>query len=64
VSDVYLKINSLIRRLQALAQLERQWYDEVEKIRTGEFDLKDVFFQVGSFKFFVLTKRIFSIKYS
>ena len=45
VSEVYMKISSLIRRLQVLANLESQWRDEVSKIRQGDIEIKDVFFQ-------------------
>jgi hypothetical protein len=45
VSEVYLKISSLIRRLQVLANLESQWRDEVSKMRQGDIEIKDVFFQ-------------------
>ena len=44
ITAVHFKICSLIRRLQVLANLEQQWSDEVEKMREGEIDAKDVFF--------------------
>ena len=45
VSEVYMKISSLIRRLQVLANLEMQWSEEVARMRQGEIEVKDVFFQ-------------------
>jgi E3 ubiquitin-protein ligase HECTD4 len=46
VTEVYLKINSLIRRLQVLANLESQWKEEVSKMKVGDdVEVKDVFFQ-------------------
>ena len=45
VTEVYLKINSLIRRLQVLANLESQWKEEVSKMKIGDVELKEVFFQ-------------------
>ena len=45
VSEVYLKISSLIRRLQVLANHETQWSEEVTRMRLGEVEVKDVFFQ-------------------
>ena len=42
--DVYLKISSLIRRLQAIAELEKRWQNEVFNLREEVISLKDVFF--------------------
>ena len=46
VTEVYLKICSLVRRLQVLANLESQWRDEVERMREGDLEeARDIFFQ-------------------
>ena len=42
--DVYLKISSLIRRLQGIAELEQKWCNEVCNVREDLVSMKDVFF--------------------
>ena len=42
--DVYLRISSLLRKLQTIAELEKKWNDEVFSIREGLVPLKDAFF--------------------
>ena len=42
--DVYLKISSLIRRLQAIAELENKWCNEICNLREDLVSIKDVFF--------------------
>jgi hypothetical protein len=43
--DVYLRISSLVRKLQTIAELESKWNDEVDNLREGCISLKEVFFQ-------------------
>ena len=42
--DVYLRIASLIRKLQSIAEIEAKWNDEIINLKEGVISLKDVFF--------------------
>ena len=44
ISNVYLKISSLIRRLQAIAEMEAKWNNEVLNFRDGLVGSKEFFF--------------------
>ncbi len=44
IVDVYLKISSLIRRLQAIAEMEAKWNNEVLSLREGLIKPKELFF--------------------
>ncbi len=44
LSDAYLKISSLLRKLQSLAELEGKWNDEVSAVREGLIGAKEAFF--------------------
>jgi hypothetical protein len=44
ITETYQKLHALIRRLQVLADLESQWINEVDDVKSGLVLLQDVFF--------------------